>query len=193
MLGYFIRAAMVPVHVVEEKPKTSVFLVGVLLVAALATRGLTVNPFQAAPQPVPIVSITANQWVYQPGDQVTLNVTVAPPGVSSDIIWVFLEQPNNVSNYFQMLPNTGGIVNITLAMDAPPGAWTAAAVWNPTPGNTTQSSYSGVATTTFTVTAYPVPEFAASSLVMILAFATLLPVLLRRKATAHQNHPSTNT
>lgn len=192
MLGYFQRALAVPFHAIEQKPKTSVFFVSLLLVAALATHGLTVNPFQVTPQP-PIVTITANQWVYQPGDQVTLNVTVSPPGVNSDLVWVFLEQPNNVSNYFQMLPNTGGIVNITLSMDAPPGNWTAVAVWNPTPGSTLQSSFSGTATTTFTVTAYPIPEFPSASLVLIIVFATILPVILRRKATAHQNHSTSNT
>jgi len=185
ILGYFQRAVQAPVRVVEEKPKTSVFLLGVLLILALATHGLTVNPFQSATTPPqPIVTISTNQWVYQPGDQVVITVNVSQP-VNADVIWVFLEQPNNVSNYFQMLPPTGGTANVTLAMGAPPGNWTAVAIWNPPAGGTAQ--------TTFTVTAYPIQEFPSDSLVMVIALAVILPVLLWRQATVHQNHSPTNT
>ena len=185
VLGYFQRAVEVPVRVVEEKPKASVFLVGVLLILAVATHGLTVNPLQSATVPPKlIVTISTNQWVYQPGDQVFITVNVSQP-VNADMIWVFLEQPNNVSNYFQMLPPTGGTANVTLAMDAPPGNWTAVAIWNPPAG--------GSAQTTFIVTAYPVPEFPSDSLVLILAFAAILPIVLRRKTAVHQNHSPTNT
>lgn len=183
MLGYFQRALLVPVHTIEEKPKTSAAVLGVLLIAALATRGLTVNPFQATPQPL-IVTISTNQLVYQPGDQVFITVNVSQP-VNADVIWVFLEQPNNVSNYFQMLAPTGGTVNVTLAMDAPPGNWTAVAIWNPPAGGSAQVQ--------FTVTALPIPEFPAESLVMIVAFAALLSQLFWWKGQVHQNHSTSHS
>jgi len=183
MLGYFQRILAVPGHVVEERPKASVCLVSILLIVALATRGLTVNPFQSQPNPL-VVTVSTNQAVYQPGDQVFITVNASEP-VNADAIWVFLEQPNNVSNYFQMLPPTGGTVNVTLAMDAPPGNWTAVAIWNPPAGGTAQ--------TTFSVTAYPIPEFPSESLVMVVALAAILPVLLRREVQVHQNHSTSHT
>jgi hypothetical protein len=39
----------------------------------------------------------------------------------------------------------------------------------------------------------PIPEFTSGFLVIVLAFATILPVVLRRQATVHQNHSPTNT
>jgi len=173
--GYCRQVLAVPGRAIEAKPKTSVFFISLLLVLALATRGLTVNPFQAAPVP-PTVTISTNQQVYQPGDQVFITVSPSDTAVNADVIWVFLEQPNNVSNYFQMLPPTGGTVNITLAMDAPAGNWTAVAVWNPPTGGTAQTS--------FTVASLPVPEFSSSAMVTLLALATFARLLDGRKISS---------
>lgn len=182
-LGYFQRALAVPGRVIEQKPKTSFFVLSLLLAMSLATHGLTVNPFQRTAQ-VLVVTVSTNQPVYQPGSMVFITVTVSQP-VKADVIWVFLEQPNNVSNYFQMLPPSGGTVNVTLAMDAPLGQWFAVAHWG-----------EGLATRTgFTVTAAtPVPEFPSSFMVLLLALAVVINSIHGRKtapsSTAHQFDPS---
>jgi PDZ domain-containing secreted protein len=180
MLGYLQRALAVPSRVVEQRPKASIFFISALLALSLATHGLTLNPLQSSPQS-PVVTVTTNQTVYQPGDMIFITVKVSQP-VNADVIWVFLEQPNNVNNYFQMLPNTGGTVNVTLSMAAPTGQWFAVAEYG-----------AGIATrTSFSVQALPVPEFPSGLIVMILALTALIFSVHGRKASVSSANHSTS-
>lgn len=142
----------------------------VILFTALAIVLLTLHSTAStllAQQPV---TITTDSQNYYPGDQVFVNVTVLQPGgVNADAIWVFVNQPNNVSNYFQMLPPTGGQVNFTLAMDAPYGNYTLVAEWNYPAGLYVR--------TWFTVTNLPVPEFPYTIVAIFIAFPAVLSVL----------------
>jgi hypothetical protein len=140
----------------------------------------------AAQQPVTVASDSQN---YQPGDQVYVTVYVAqPPRTNADHIWVFVQQPNGVNNYFQILPMTGGTVTFTLAMDAPFGNYTIVAAWNYPAGD--------YVTSWFMVSSFPIPEFRVEFLVLLFALTALAYLLDGRKtsiSTTTCSPPSTLT
>ena len=183
ILGYFQRALLIPVRVVEEKPKTSAAVLGVLLIAALATHGLTVNPFQAAPPPTAQLTFFATDntgylefmdLANQSGDIILTQGQSILLNASQSYIIMFV--PYNQNTIFQSWSSAGDVV-------LTPGSY----MTNMT--LTTNATLVAIASTP----SIPIPEFTSGFLVIVLAFATILPVVLRRQATVHQNHSPTNT
>jgi hypothetical protein len=182
MLGYFQRVLLVPVRVVEYKPKTSAAVLGVLLVAALATHGLTVNPFQASAPPTAQLTFFATDstgylefmdLANQSGDIILTQGQSILLNASQSYIIMFV--PYNQSTVFQSWC-VAGDASLT------PGSY----MTNMTlTGNTTLVAIASTPS-------IPIPEF-SSSFVIGLAIAAILLVLLRRQATVHQNHSPTNT
>jgi hypothetical protein len=187
MLGYFQRAVMVPVHAVEEKPKTSAAVLCSIIIVALAIHGLMVTPFQASniPPPPPTAQLTfystnntgylefldlANQSgdiVLTNGQSITLNATQS---------YIILFVPYDSDTVFEQWAVAG---DATLA----PGTYMT---------NMTLTSNTTIVAIAVNPN-FPIPEFPSSSLVVSLGIAAIIPQLFRRKATAHQNDSSPHT
>jgi hypothetical protein len=187
MLEYFQRALAVPVHAIQEKPKTSAAVLCSIIIVALAIHGLMVNPFQAShipPQP-PSAQLTfyaTNNTGYlefldlanQSGDVVLTNGQSILLNATQTYIILFV--PYDSDTVFEQWAVAG---DATLA----PGTYMT---------NMTLTSNTTIVAIAVNPN-FPVPEFSSSSLVVIYGLALVFPLLLRRKTAANQDHSASDT
>ncbi len=135
------------------------------LAAGILTVALLANGFLTPP-----VIVSPEYQVYNPGSLVKVKIH-ANEGLNASSMWLFVDQPNNMSFLVTPLDPISQNYTFTLPDDAQPGVWEVTVTWDH------QS-----AQTVFTVSAMSVPEFPETAALLFVVFiASLLLLRARRR------------